>query len=182
MLRFVLLGLLVGDPRHGYDLKAAVEEVFGGTWAINIGQVYSTLARLERDELVDASVVEQAAHPDKKVYRVTEAGRLELKRWLAQPVEEPVRVRDEVFSKVLLHALTGRGDATRFVWDQRKEYLQALGDLTRLAESEDLSPATRLLVSGATLHVEADLRWLEMCEEHLGGLVPMEGSGDGHER
>lgn len=187
MLRFVLLGLLADTPRHGYDLRAAIEEVFGGTWPVNIGQVYSTLARLERDDLVESTVVAQRDHPDRKVYRLTEAGRVELKAWLARPVEEPAKVKDEVFSKVLLHALTGRGDATTFLWDQRAQYLQALAQLTRLEGDEDLHPATRLLLTGIVLHVEADLRWLEMCEERLPELALTaknddEGERDDHER
>ena len=67
MLKYALLGILAERPRHGYDLKVAFEGAFGGTWPLNIGQVYTTLGRLDRDGLVACEVVEQEALPDLRI-------------------------------------------------------------------------------------------------------------------
>src|SRR5947208_15504267 len=86
VLKFALLGLLAKESRHGYDLKRAFERLLGGTWPINIGQIYTTLTRLERDGLVTAETVTQTSVPDRKVYSLTPAGHDALAEWLAQPV------------------------------------------------------------------------------------------------
>ena len=167
MLKHALLGLLAREPRHGYDLKNAFEAMMGGTWLLNIGQVYTTLARLERDGLVESQVVIQDLLPDRKVYSPTEAGRAELALWLAEPTKGAIRLKDEFFIKLLVHRLVGSGDPLALVWKQRPVYMQTLAQLTALQANPSLDPATTLLVEGAILHVEADLRWLDLCEEKL---------------
>lgn len=166
-VKYALLGLLASAPRHGYDLKAAFEELLGGSWPLNIGQVYTTLARLERDGFVRSRVVPQDLVPDRKVYEITAPGRDELERWLEQPANGPVRLKDELFVKVLVQSLVKGGNARALIGRQRREHLQTLAQLAELQADDDLNPATRLIVEGAMLHVEADLQWLELCEERL---------------
>jgi len=98
-IKHALLGLLAEGPKHGYELKTAFDETIGERWSLNIGQVYNTLNRLARDGyVVLQEEVEQESRPDKKVYAITEAGREELFRWLAEPVEKPRRLKDEFTS------------------------------------------------------------------------------------
>lgn len=166
-VKYALLGLLAEEPRHGYDLKGAFEELMGGSWELNIGQVYSTLSRLERDGLVASEVVPQDLVPDRKVYAVTEVGRKELEAWLTEPSDGPVRLKNEVYVKVALLDLLGEGDPDELLAGQRAQYLQRLSELSELADDEGLDGRARLLVEGARLHVEADLRWLDLCEARL---------------
>ncbi len=166
-VKYALLGLLAATPRHGYDLKAAFEELLGGSWPLNIGQVYTTLARLERDGFVRSRVVPQDLVPDRKVYEITAAGRNELEHWLGQPANGPVRLKDELFVKVLVQSLVKGGNTRALIGRQRREHLQTLAQLAELQADDELNPATRLIVEGAMLHVEADLQWLELCEERL---------------
>ena len=168
MLKFALLGLLAQEPRHGYDLKNAFETTLGGTWPLNIGQVYTTLSRLERDELVESQVVPQELLPDRKVYALTEAGQEELDRWLVEPTKGSIRLKDEFFIKLLVHQLVASDGAVALIWKQRQVYMQKLAQLTALRSDPVLNPTTALLVEGAILHVEADLEWLNLCEERLG--------------
>ena len=167
MLKYALLGLLAQRPRHGYELKAAFEELLGGTWPLNIGQVYTTMGRLERDGLVRCEVVEQDPRPDRKVYSLTETGEKELDRWLAEPVGEPVRLKDELFLKLLLHGVLGTVDPTELIATQRQRCLDALAELTDLQTAPSVGQATALLLEGAILHLEADIRWLDRCDEVL---------------
>jgi DNA-binding PadR family transcriptional regulator len=167
-VKYGLLGLLQSQPRHGYDLKGEFEELLGGSWPLNIGQVYTTLARLERDGFVQSRLVPQELVPDRKVYEITETGREELTRWLSEPANGPVRLKDELFVKVLIQALVRGGSPRTLIDRQRRQHLETLSELSTLLDDDELNPTTRLIVEGAMLHVEADLEWLELCEERLG--------------
>lgn len=166
MLKYHLLSLLAQQPRHGYELKTAFEEIMGGTWEVNIGQVYSTLGRLERDGLVESEVLRQEVRLDKRVYTLTEKGREETINWVFEPPKvQPLK--DEFLHKLLVHQRMGLGDLRAFLWEQRKEYLQVLKDLSELDADLTLGPLTTLVVKKALRHAEADMKWLDDCEEVL---------------
>lgn len=164
MLKYLILGLLEGRSRHGYELRQAITERFQGTWSINAGQIYTTLDRLERDGLIDREIVRTDLAPDRRVCSITEGGRAELKRWLVDPVDPPVRLKDELFAKALVHRTTGEGRTGEFIARQRDACLQALASLTRARRDRTLEPTTRLLLDGAVLRLEADLKWLDLWE------------------
>jgi DNA-binding PadR family transcriptional regulator len=166
-VKYGLLGLLAKEPRHGYELKSSFEQLLGETWPLNIGQVYSTLGRLERDGLVAGEVVAQDPLPDRKVYSITQAGRDDLAAWLDEPAEAPVRIRDELFLKVVLHTRLAGRDPLPLIARQRQRHLQALSELAAARDGAD--ETTGLLVEAAMLHIEADLRWLELCEDRVRG-------------
>jgi DNA-binding PadR family transcriptional regulator len=165
-MRYALLALLAEGPTHGYELKQAFERLFAPVWPpINVGQIYTTLGRLERDGLVRSREVEQSRRPDKRVYELTDEGRGAIANWMTAPVEG-ARLKDEFFMKLVLATVAGT-DPTQLLDRQRSQYLQALRDLDALAlETEAESPA-QLLIEGAMLHLQADLRWLDRCEERL---------------
>jgi len=166
MLRHALLGLLARAPRHGYDLKNALEQALGGSWEINFGQIYATLRRLERDGLVSA-VADESDRRGKKTYDLTDLGRQELEGWFDQPVEKSRRLRDEFFVKLVVRHLAGYGDALEMITVQRQAYLQRVRDLTGLAAEAPDDPFVSLLIEGAILHLQADLRWLDLCDDRL---------------
>jgi DNA-binding PadR family transcriptional regulator len=165
MLKFALLGLLARDPKHGYDLKNELEQALGGHWEINFGQIYTTLARLERDRLVKV-VAEDQDGRGKKTYQITPDGRKDLAAWLVEPVEKPRQLRDEFFIKLIVGRLAGETDPARIIDRQRQAYLNQLRDLTALAGRAG-EPGIELMVEGAILHLQADLRWLDLCEERV---------------
>jgi len=176
-MRNTLLALLADGTAHGYELKQAVEQTFGDAFPpLNIGQIYSTLGRLERDGLVVSLHVAQAGRPDKKVYDLTDAGREEVRRWLDEPVSGP-RLKDEFFTKLVLARLPGVArlndgiDPRTLIARQRRDYLQAMRDLQQLLLKQDRSRGDQgtaaLLIEGAILHLEADLKWLDVCEQRL---------------
>ena len=167
MLKYLLLGLLAERPRYGYDLKAVFEEFLGGTWPLNVAQVYTTLARLEQEGLVSCEVVPQELLPDRKVYSLTEEGEARLTRWANEAVDGPIRLRDEFFLKVLVRARIHDGDARPLIAAQRRRHLESLAELTRLRAGAKLDPATSLLLEGAVLRAEADLKWLDLADERV---------------
>lgn len=177
MVKNVLLGLLANGPKHGYELKSDFEDLLGGTWELNIGQVYLTLGRLERDGLVSCDVVRQDARPDRKVYSITKVGLKELDRWSTEPVQDPVHLRDELLLKVMVHALVASDDPLPLIWGQRQRHLELLSQLLSLRDDPELSPATALLVEAGVAHLEADLKWLDVVERRLGTTGGKQGGG-----
>ena len=109
-MRQPLLALLAKEPAHGYELKLALEQIFGGAYpSPNIGQIYVTLKRLEQDGLVRSEDVEQTTRPNKRVYELTPAGRDVVAAWVDEPSDGP-RVRDEFFAKLILAPRAGLAD------------------------------------------------------------------------
>jgi DNA-binding PadR family transcriptional regulator len=165
----MLLALLAKEPAHGYELKQAIEQTFGNAYpSPNIGQIYVTLNRLERDGLVVSQDVEQSGRPNKKVNELTAAGRETLAEWIQTP-NEGFRIRDDFFVKLALAPLTGATDRNALINQQRRQHLnsmRALNDLYRQTHRENAT--ARLLIEGARLHIQADLDWLERCQEELG--------------
>jgi DNA-binding PadR family transcriptional regulator len=167
-MRLPLLALLAKEPGYGYELKASLEQIFGEAYpSPNIGQIYVTLQRLERDGLVRSEDVVQANRPNKRVYELTDAGREALAAWLEEPSPGP-RVRDDFFMKLVLGPRAGAADRMGLINRQRRHYLNLMRGLTTLAAATSAGgKVARLLIEGAMLHLQADLDWLERCQEEL---------------
>src|SRR5262245_51376561 len=101
-IKHAILGLLVEEPLHGYDLKTAYESEVAPSSQLNFGQVYATLDRLHKGGLVTSERISQLERPDKKVYSLTEAGRHELQEWLKTPSSHAFDFRNETFLKLVL--------------------------------------------------------------------------------
>jgi DNA-binding PadR family transcriptional regulator len=165
-MRELFLALLAGDSGHGYELKQTLEQEFGQLLpAVNAGQIYSTLARLERDHLVVGETVEGDSR-GKRMYELTDAGRAALARWIQTPVSG-TRLKDEFFMKFVVVVSAGLAEPKTVIDGQRREYLQSLRDLDALLAANGKGPAAELLVEGAVLHAKADLEWLDLIEQRL---------------
>jgi DNA-binding PadR family transcriptional regulator len=165
-MRELFLALLAGDGLHGYELKQSLEHEFGELLpALNAGQIYSTLARLERDGLVVGESVEGDSRR-KRVYELTEEGRAALESWIESPVPG-TRLKDEFFMKFAVLASAGLADPRTLIEGQRREYMQSLRDLDAVLTANGKGLAAELLVEGAVLHLKADLEWLELIEHRM---------------
>jgi DNA-binding PadR family transcriptional regulator len=169
-VRDALLGLLLQSPRHGYELRSAFEAVVGGeaNWDLKPAQVYTTLARLEESGLVRVEARGKSAGPEKRTYAVTPAGREAFRSWLACPVRSEHQ-RDEFFLKLMLTLATGEAEPRKVIYTQRNSLYQELHELTvqRDASNPESDLAHILLLDQAIMHVEADLRWLDVIEARL---------------
>jgi DNA-binding PadR family transcriptional regulator len=166
-VRNAVLALLADAPAHGYEIKRGLEERFGTVIApLNAGQVYTTLQRLQRDELVTDDAVAQSGRPDKRVYRLTDAGHEALAEWLGA-TSAPTKLRDDFFMKLVLAHSMGLADPIELIARQREAYLRSLRELERVLANGGADGTTALVVEGAALHLEADLKWLDRCEEEL---------------
>jgi DNA-binding PadR family transcriptional regulator len=165
-MRELFLALLATERGHGYELRQALQQEFGELLpALNAGQIYSTLARLERDGLVVGEHVAGDSRR-KRVYELTDAGRAELARWIETPVPG-TRLKDEFFMKLVVVASGGLAEPKAVIEGQRREYLQSLRDLDALLTANGKGVAAQLLVEGAVLHAKADLDWLDLIEQRL---------------
>lgn len=166
-MKFLILSMLAKESAHGYELKAQLDQALGRLWpSINMGQVYVTLKRLERDGHVRSEMVEQTDRPDKKVFELTAAGREALDEWL-HTVDGDYRIRDGFFLRLVAAIATPGGpDVPTLIDQQRRQLLRRLRQVQQLGEQEIIS-TERLAVESTLLHLQAELRWLEVCEVQL---------------
>lgn len=162
-----LLGLLSRGPRHGYDLKREHDERFPAGRPLAFGQVYSTLARLLRDGLVEVSEQQPGDGPERIVYALTEQGRRQLSSWVSEPEPPAPHVSNVLYTKVLLAILVD-GDAAAYLDVQRAAHLSRMRELTEQRRSASLPEA--LAADYALFHLEADLRWLQVTADRLSTL------------
>lgn len=163
-VRYGLLALLERAPMHGYQLRVEFERSTGVTWPLNIGQVYTTLARLSRDGLVTEN---EGDEPGKVAYALTDAGRAELAEWFASPVAHQDRPRDELAIKVALAVGTPGVDVPAVLRTQRTATLRTLRELTRLKTEAEDDEAWLLILDAMIFRTEAEVRWLDHIEARL---------------
>jgi DNA-binding PadR family transcriptional regulator len=162
----VLLALLAGEASHGYELRARLQLALGPlAEALNAGQVYVTLTRLERAGLVSSERVGQTDRPDRKVYELTAAGRARVMEWL-EDTSWPKPAPAEFHLKLVAAAAGGLGDPVRLVDAQRHALLAGLAAAQRAALAEPDVSVAGLLLEGVVLRLQADLRWLEACARY----------------
>ncbi|MFF5208813.1 PadR family transcriptional regulator [Streptosporangium sp. NPDC000396] len=162
-IRQGLLALLSQGPRYGYQLRTEFEASTGATWPLNIGQVYTTLSRLERDGLVAPGEQDDQG---RVVYTITEAGRDEMERWFSTPVAQADRPRDELVIKLAM-AVAASADVRPIIQAQRGATMRTLQQLTRAKRTSTEGPAQRLVLDSMIFQAEAEQRWLDHCEAVL---------------
>ena len=169
-VRNAILGLLALAPRHGYELRAAFEALAGGEelWHVKPAQVYSTLARLEESGLVLQENNEQSSSLDKRIYAITPQGRAELQAWFTSGVDASYQ-RDEFYIKLMLSLVSDAVDPDQVIQVQRSRLLQDLHDVTLRCNRANSKAALAqvILLEKVIMHIEADLRWLDLIESRL---------------
>ena len=157
-----ILALLRDRPGYGYQLRAAFEESTGSAWPVNIGQIYTTLGRLERDGLVAKTGEDAEGHV---VYEITESGAAELSSWFERPITAADRPRDELAMKLALAVTVPGVDVEALVQRQRTYAQSTLQELTRhkvRASAPHL--AWSLVLEAQIFQAEAEIRWLDHVE------------------
>lgn len=173
-----LLALLSDGPKYGAQLRTEFEECTGGSWPLNVGQVYTTLGRLERDGLI-----EPAGGPDEEGrigYRITDSGREELAQWWSDPVGRDVTPRNELAIKLALAVTVPGVDVAAIVHAQRQATMAQLRSLTRLKAqamgagsngsaggSDPLALSRLLVIENLVYAAESEVRWLDHVEARV---------------
>lgn len=170
-VRHGLLALLERGPRYGSQLRTEFESRTSATWPLNVGQVYTTLSRLERDGMVVQDGEDAAGHA---LYAITDTGRDELRSWFEQPVDRTSPARDELAIKLALAVGASTVDIREVIQSQRRHTVKAMQDYTRLkaqALESDFTDrdeiAWLLVLEQLIFQTEAEARWLDHCEARL---------------
>jgi DNA-binding PadR family transcriptional regulator len=162
-----VLALLAKEPSHGYELRARLQQALGPLGdALNAGQIYVTLTRLEKAGLVTVELAAGVAdRPDRKVYALTPEGQQRVADWLSE-VSWPKPDLTEFHLKLIAAAAARLADPLTIVDAQRRELLRRLRNAQRAALAEPKRSDAALLLEGIVLRLQADLRWLEACERN----------------
>jgi len=185
-VRHALLALLSEGPKYGLQLREEFEARTGEVWPLNVGQVYTTLQRLERDGLVEAvsdepvenDPLSTAPGAPQKAYRITFAGSDELAEWLRVPPDLSSPPRDELVMKVLIAVRVPGADVHEIIQAHRRHLVQLMQEWTRLKEEEaDLDLPFSLVVDAELFRLDSVVRWLDATEGRLrrfeeGGMPP----------
>jgi DNA-binding PadR family transcriptional regulator len=180
-VKYAMLGILAQKDLHGYELKSSFDEKVGDFWSLNYGQIYSTLDRLEQDELVSHDRQAQDKRPDKKIYSITPKGKKELEEWLATPVTKIRALRDEFFIKLVFMDKRNPAPVLDLIEKQKTLYLKQMNQLTHQKVAHKKQPkkhdslTTELLMDAGLFHAEADIKWLTLCEAKIKQNLKLRG-------
>jgi DNA-binding PadR family transcriptional regulator len=165
-VRHALLALLSGGPKYGLQLRQEFEARTGDVWPLNVGQVYTTLQRLERDGLVEAD--DSSPEGPQKGFHITEEGEAELAQWLRTPPDFSSPPRDELVIKVLVAIGLQGVDVREVVQVHRRYLVELMQQWTRLKEDEAQLDLNFALVVDAELYrLDSQIRWLDTAEGRL---------------
>ncbi len=165
-IRHSLLALLSEGPKYGFQLRQEFESSTGEVWPLNVGQVYTTLQRLERDGLAQTDDVEDDER--QKNYRITEKGGEELTRWLRTPPDLSEPPRDELVIKVLVASRLPGVDVYDVIQVHRRYIVQLMQQWTHLKEDESrFDLAFALAVDAELFRLDAVVRWLDSADGRL---------------
>jgi len=176
-VKYAMLGILAEKDLHGYELKTSFDEKVGEFWSLNYGQIYTTLDRLEKDDLVTYDRQTQDRRPDRKIYSITRKGRKELDEWLSAPVNRVRALRDEFFIKLVFMAKNNPTPVLDLIEKQKALYLKQMNRLTHqkveLKKKHKVPDAltTELLMDAGLFHAEADIKWLTLCESKIKAMI-----------
>jgi DNA-binding PadR family transcriptional regulator len=162
-----ILAILEGQPMYGLQLRNEFETRTGWVWPLNVGQVYTTLGRLERDGFVESRP--EGGREGQKVYEVTEAGRERLASWFGDPTGRPAPSRDELVLKLVMALASRLVDPAEVIQGERKATMQLLQEYTRLKRDApaDADLGWTFLLDSLIFQTEARVRWLDACEARL---------------
>lgn len=172
-IKYALLGILAEQDLHGYELKTSFDDKVGEFWSLNFGQIYSTLDRLEKEELVTHDRETQERRPDRKIFRITPQGRESLAEWLTAPVGKVRALRDEFFIKLVFMDKSDSAPILALIEKQKALYIKRMSQLTqrKLAVKKGVRDmhalTTELLIDAGLFHAESDIRWLDLCASKI---------------
>ena len=183
-VRMSLLAILEGSPSYGLNLKNEFEARTGGIWPLNVGQVYTTLGRFQRDGLVEAK--SDGESESQKFYALTERGQQMLDQWFQEARQHGAPSREELVLKVVMAARRSDAAAARVIQAERRNAVELLQQYTRLKREapEPSEMGWLFLLDSLIFQTEARVRWLDACESRLSATahdrasVPNSSSSD----
>jgi DNA-binding PadR family transcriptional regulator len=169
-VRHAMLALLSEGPKYGLQLREEFEGRTGEVWPLNVGQVYTTLQRLERDGLVESDG--NGEDGPQKAFRITPEGERELAAWLRTPPDLSSPPRDELVMKVLVALRVPGTDPHEVIQAHRRYLVQLMQQWTRIKDDEaDGGLGLALAVDAELFRLGSAVRWLDVAEDRLQGAA-----------
>jgi DNA-binding PadR family transcriptional regulator len=166
-IRHALLALLSEGPKYGLQLREEFEVRTGEAWPLNVGQVYTTLQRLERDALVESDDADHADPGPQKVFRITTEGAEELADWLRTPPDLASPPRDELVIKILIAVRLPGADVHEVIQTHRRYLVELMQQWTRLKEEANLDLSLALVVDAELYRLDAVVQWLDTADGRI---------------
>ena len=174
-VRHALLALLTEGPKFGLRLQQEFEARTGEVWPLNVGQVYTTLQRLERDGLVESDV--EGGEGPQKGFRITSEGHRELTEWLHTPPGTDIPPRDELVIKVLVALRVPGVDVRQVIQAHRRHLVEMMQRYTHVkAEAAEHDLGLALVVDAELFRLEGVVRWLDAADARLGQADAIPGA------
>src|SRR5438067_4103753 len=164
-VRHALLALLSEGPKYGLQLRQEFEARTGEVWPLNVGQVYTTLQRLERDGLVESD--DDSEDGAQKNFRITVEGEAELTTWLRTPPDLTSPPRDELVIKVLVALRVPGVDVHDLIQVHRRHLVELMQQWTRLKEDAGDDIAAALALDAELFRLDSVIRWLDAADGRL---------------
>jgi DNA-binding PadR family transcriptional regulator len=164
-VRHALLALLSEGPKYGLQLREEFEASTGEVWPLNVGQVYTTLQRLERDGLVESDG--SGGEGPQKGFQITEEGQRELVEWLRTPPDLSSPPRDELVMKILVAVRLPGTDVTEVIQSHRRYLVQLMQQWTRIKEDGDDDLGLALAVDAELFRLDSVIRWLDAADARI---------------
>jgi DNA-binding PadR family transcriptional regulator len=165
-IRHALLALLSEGPKYGLQLRQEFESRTGEVWPLNVGQVYTTLQRLERDGFVESD--DSSEDGPQKGFHITAEGQQELAAWLRTPPDLSSPPRDELVMKVLIAVRLPGVDVHEVVQAHRRYLVQLMQEWTRLKEyAADRDLGFALVVDAELFRLDSVVRWLDAADGRI---------------
>ena len=161
-----LLGLLLSEPKHGYELFQEFGRELGRVWRIGQSQLYAQLKLLEESGLVSVHIEEQPNRPARKVYRLTPQGRAAFEEWVHQPTPYLRRIRVEFLARLYFFQRLSLDGQDELVAEQKAVCRDQIARFDRLMAGTE-EPFAHLVLEFRRGQLEAVVHWLERCPEHL---------------
>lgn len=160
----VLLGLLMSEPRHGYELYQELSEELGRVWQVGLSQAYAQLKQLEEVGLVTSRVEPQEGRPARKVYHLTPEGRDLFLEWVRQPVPYLRHIRVEFLARLYFYRRLSLQGLDELVEKQKAVCHEQIERFARMA-GEAGDEFRRLVLEFRVGQLEAVVAWLDRCVE-----------------
>jgi len=164
-VRYAMLALLSEGPRYGLQLREEFEARTGEVWPLNVGQVYQTLGRLERDGLVESEGTSDQG--PQKGFRITAEGERELASWLRTPPDLSSPPRDELVMKVLVALYVPSTDVHAVIQAHRRYLVELMQRWTRIREDDADDLNAQLAIDAELFRLDSVVRWLDAAEARV---------------
>jgi DNA-binding PadR family transcriptional regulator len=164
-VRHAMLALLSEGPKYGLQLREEFEAGTGEVWPLNVGQVYTTLQRLERDGLVESDGTSDEG--PQKGFRITAEGEQELARWLRTPPDLSSPPRDELVMKVLVALRVPSADVHAVIQAHRRYLVEVMQQWTRIKEDDGADLSGLLAIDAELFRLDSVVRWLDAAEARV---------------